>query len=212
MLNAITHFVDSALLGRIETLLARPEAQAVLAAEQAKAHEKRLADIAERDRLQRDLEALHTRWAPRLAAARQKTEQAKRVYEETLTDQINLTAQFHSEAFDADRIYSSAREMVYQTAPAEPFAAFRERAAVALRDTQAQADLVDELRIDGFFRRSWDNNDSVIRRMAAITQSLKDADELRHEALTEAELYARFDALASAWPLVEGRPARFGRG
>jgi len=209
MLNAVSRFFDAALVTRVETILARPEALALLAAEQTKAHEQRIADVEQRDRLQRALQAVHDRWLHKLAAAAQKVDRAEQAHDAAVSAQLHLQAEFNAERSHADRLFTTAQVMVYQGSPEAPFFGFRERVNAALRDTQQQSDAVRELCVDGHYRQTWDNRASILRRLDAIGASVHQADELRHLALTPEELGQRFDAIAATWPEVEQRPARF---
>jgi len=209
MLTAISQYFDSTLVSRIEAILARPEAKAIANAERLKQHEQRVADVAERDRLQQALEAVHVKWSPKLATAEQQVERTKRAFDASLAALADCRASFRQEHFAADRRHTDAATAVYQSSPGGPFFLFRERVNAALLDTQRQADEVRELCVDGLYRVTWNNRASVLRRLDAISASLHEADELRHEALTPEELEQRFDAIAATWPAVEPRPAHF---
>jgi hypothetical protein len=82
-----------------------------------------------------------------------------------------------------------------------------------LRDLVAAAyssrDSVSDKGIDGRMYLLWTNVASIERRVEPIRAALQDTAHLYREALTDAEIEARFDAIVDALPEIEARPARY---
>lgn len=191
----------------VQKLLSRPEIKAIEAEERRLVFAKRTA-LAQEEAVLKD-RALH------LVRAHEKAlvpkEDAVRACEAALDTARRAVLHLHGEhrqvMFPISQRLDRIASELFQTRQAEAIDAFATEMQAALEATYRRSRTLKDRNIRGYVVDIWSNWASVHGRAEAIVAAIRAARACATEALDDAQLTAKFDALRATLPDLEDPPA-----
>lgn len=193
----------------LQRLIGSPEGQAVVRQQaERQEHEERAtraALVARFHEAETAERTAQTETAARLRPLQEREARAEAAWRTAREARLELEATSRAAVSAAGWTVDRLRAEVVATASpviAECQAELRELVTAA----HGERDAVRERTIDGGLRTVWHNEASVNRRQEALIAAVRALDAWKLEALTPADVRARFEALLATLPTIERRP------
>ena len=174
----------------------------------AKAFAERQANGAELAAVERNESALHDAHQRALKPLQQReaiaAEQLARVRRDLETEVLT----YRSASFALSARRTSLQSLIEQTAPPS-IETFVDELNAEMDATLKMRDAIRGRNMEGYVGQVWSNELSVIARVVAIRDAVREVRGLKGHVLDEQALALQFELIRASFPALEGRPARF---